>query len=222
MWLVGVCVANEFPTVCAIERLINPIEKTDSISRVIPIAGDFPDNKLNPSFTALRKATTSDQEGFRAILNGGTYSGRTQRAIIDFICDPELEGTEGEAKPKDKYKNSKRAKEEVATAGNSTAMTFVSYGADFEGQKNTDTVMLEWRTKYACENIDHGDGSASTSHWGFFTWFIIMFVLPLTSWIFLILWARSNSIYPMDLWVDVRNALTKEHLRNLFSSQFRV
>lgn len=165
---------------CAIERLINPIEKTDSISRVIPIAGDFPDNKLNPSFTALSKATTSDQQGFRAILNGGTYSGRTQRAIIDFICGPEFEGTEGEAKPKDGYKNSKRADEEAEAAGNTTAMTFTSYGADSEGQKNTDTLMLEWRTKYACENIDNGDGAASTSHWGFFTWFIIMCVLPST------------------------------------------
>lgn len=162
------------PTVCAIERLINPIEKTDSISRVIPIAGEFPDSKFNPSFTALSKATTSDQEGFRAILNGGSYSGRTQRAVIDFICDPELEGTEGEAKPKDGYKNSKRA-EEVAAAGNATAMTFVSYGPD-ANPKNIDTLMLEWRTKYACENIDDGDGGASTRHWGFFTWFIIMCV----------------------------------------------
>lgn len=166
------------PIVCAIERLINPIEKTDTISRIIPIAGDFPDSKLNPSFTALSKATTSDQEGFRAILNGGKYSGRTQQAIIDFICDPEFVGTEGDFKPKDGYKNSKRAEEAVEEkAGNATAITFISYDA----VDKIDTLKLEWKTKYACENVDDGDDATpgsgtSTRHWGFFTWFIIMLV----------------------------------------------
>ena len=169
---------NTWSTVCAIERLINPIEKTDTISRIIPIAGDFPDSKLNPSFTALSKATTSEQEGFRAILNGGKYSGRTQQAIIDFICDPDFVGTEGDFKPKDGYKNSKRAEDVVEEkAGNATAITFISY----EAVDKVDTLKLEWKTKYACDKVDDGDdvtpGSGnSTSHWGFFTWFIIMLV----------------------------------------------
>ena len=201
---------TEGPIVCAIERLINPIEKTNSISRVIPIAGEFPESKLNPSFTALSKATTLEQEGFRAVLNGGTYSGRTQRAIIDFICDPELEGTEGEAKPKDGYKNSKRA-EEVAAAGNATAMTFISYSA---GEKNTDTLMLEWRTKYACENIDNGDGGSSTRHWGFFTWFIIMFVsaIPFGDFYALI---EANPL-PVNIFLDTLLAPREPEMRILF------
>ena len=53
------------------------------------------------------------------------------------------------------------------------SLTFVSYGAIDE---KTDVLRLNWRTKYACEDFedDDDDSSNKSSHWGFFTWFIIM------------------------------------------------
>lgn len=153
--------------VCAIERLINPIEKTNSISRVIPIAGSFADDrKLDPGFTSLAKVTVDDQLGFRAVLHGGSYAGRTQQAVIDFVCAPDFEGTEGETKPQDGYKSSSSKRQEKPKQ----ALVFKSYGVDAMGAKDTDTLHVEWNTKYACATED---GQAS-SHWGFFTWFLIM------------------------------------------------
>jgi hypothetical protein len=164
--------------VCAIERLINPIEKTNAISRVIPIAGDLQGSSgsaLEPSFTRLKTSTSpSDQgrEGLRVVLNGGSYSGRKQRAIVDFLCDKEFTGVEGEVEPEDKYKHEKR--DEALAAGNSTALQFMKYGPE-GGDTETDVLRLEWKTKYACESLE--DDGKVTSHWGFFTWFIIMYVV---------------------------------------------
>jgi hypothetical protein len=175
------------PTVCAIERLINPHEKTTTISRVIPIAGDlqnFPGGTLlDASYTRLRTAASpADQarEGIRVELHGGSYNGRKQKAVVEFLCDPEVEGTEEEEGVLDVY----RREDKVGNAGNETttrgtkALVFKKYGP--EGAKGeVDVLTLEWRTKYACESVSGGGGGKEKGSWGFFTWFIIMFVSPL-------------------------------------------
>ena len=53
------------------------------------------------------------------------------------------------------------------------SLTFVSYGSIDD---KTDVLRLNWRTKYACEDFEDDDDESSSkgSHWGFFTWFIIM------------------------------------------------
>ena len=165
--------------VCAIERLINPIEKTNAISRVIPIAGAFDDeHPLDPVFNMLSAATAEDRLGFRAVLHGGSYAGRSQKAMIDFVCAPDMEGTEGEEKPQDGYKSSaaaaaKREEEKKEEEKEQKkALVFKSYGPDPMGAKDTDTLQVEWHTKYACAT----EASQASSHWGFFTWFIIMLV----------------------------------------------
>jgi len=107
------------------------------------------------------------------VLNGGSYSGRKQRAIVDFLCDKEFTGVEGEVEPEDKYKHEKR--DEALGAGNATALQFLKYGPE-AGDAEMDVLRLEWKTKYACESLEE-DGKV-TSHWGLFTWFIIMYVVP--------------------------------------------
>ncbi|OBT42873.1 hypothetical protein VE00_07544 [Pseudogymnoascus sp. WSF 3629] len=140
--------------VCAIERLINPHEKTTTISRVIPIAGDlqnFPGGTLLDAFyTRLRTAASpADQarEGIRVELHGGSYNGRKQKAVVEFLCDPEVEGTEEEEGVLDVY----RREDKVGNAGNETttrgtkALVFKKYGP--EGAKGeVDVLTLEWRT----------------------------------------------------------------------------
>lgn len=65
-------------------------------------------------------------------------------------------------------------------------LQFISYapqpGKGSDSKKTFDVLRIRWRTKYACE--DQADKQEDTpgqssSGWGFFTWFIIMFVYPL-------------------------------------------
>ena len=43
---------------------------------------------------------------------------------------------------------------------------------------------LEWETTHACENSSAPTNSSSSGHWGFFTWFIIMYVLVMSVVVF--------------------------------------
>ena len=64
-------------------------------------------------------------------------------------------------------------------------LSFVSYktvpGKGKESSKVFDVLQLRWYTKYGCEGDAAKDPEDTTkgSHWGFFTWFIIMYDLPL-------------------------------------------
>ncbi|ELR01640.1 hypothetical protein GMDG_00016 [Pseudogymnoascus destructans 20631-21] len=172
--------------------------KTTTISRVIPIAGDlqnFPGGTLlDASYTRLRTAPSpADQarEGIRVELHGGSYNGRKQKAVVEFLCDPEVEGTEeeeGEEGVLDVY----RRKEE---GGNSTtratkALVFKKYGP--EGAKGeVDVLTLEWWTKYACESVEGGGGKEKGS-WGFFTWFIIIAFLSTAAYLIFGSWLNYN------------------------------
>lgn len=108
-------------------------------------------------------------------MNGGIYAGRKQAAVVDFLCDPNLTGLEGKFDPEDKYKDAKkRGLEERDVDGETTksSLRYVFYGADPENP-SSDLLKLEWRTKEACES-DASNGSKGS--WGFFTWFILMYV----------------------------------------------
>ncbi|OBT67856.1 hypothetical protein VE03_02570 [Pseudogymnoascus sp. 23342-1-I1] len=179
--------------VCAIERLIH--EETTTISRVIPIAGDlqnFPGGTLlDASYTRLRTAPSpADQarEGIRVELHGGSYNGRKQRAVVEFLCDPDVTGTEEEEESVlDVY----RRAEDV---GNGTTkatrpLVFKKYGP--EGAKGeVDVLTLEWRTKFACESVE-GVGREKGS-WGFFTWFIIIAFLSIATYLIFGSWLNYN------------------------------
>jgi hypothetical protein len=114
-------------------------------------------------------------------------NGINQRAIIEFVCDKERTGLEGEEKDNGEHDDKDEDKEGekrrmVARNGESgkcedsdKSLRFCGY--EFE-EPTTDTkvqtLRLEWRTKHACEDAPAEPGS----HWGFFTWFIIMCVMP--------------------------------------------
>lgn len=188
-------------TVCGIQRTYPSDDESESfVRKVIPIAGDLVDRGGHEfEYEATRLKTSKeepDREGLRLTLKGGAYplegsNKRNQKAVIEFLCDPELEGTEGEWSTEVEYED---GKEERSLAGDArllgrggvvgfeqgeeqlmkegAALKFVSYGEE-KGDDGYETLRLEWRTKYACEASYEEEKSGS---WGFFTWFLIVYV----------------------------------------------
>ncbi|KAL9087368.1 MAG: hypothetical protein Q9165_006665 [Trypethelium subeluteriae] len=62
------------------------------------------------------------------------------------------------------------------------SLRYINYGSEGDGKDEVGVLRLEWRTKWACEGMaDQNDGGTDddggedkNSHWGFFTWFIIV------------------------------------------------
>jgi hypothetical protein len=74
----------------------------------------------------------------------------------------------------DKKDDKKDDKEELVE---DASLKLISYKAEGQGDDEFDVLRLEWKTKYACEGMtEHKptSGKNSSSHWGFFTWFLIM------------------------------------------------
>lgn len=174
-------------SVCAIEHMLNKKEESDSIERVIPIAGDLKDKgggNLDAKWELLSTSTShsdSELEGLRVELKGG-FSGsgkdrRSQKAIVEFICDESRTGLENLWDPEDKYTDITERDEEGGEPkeddANAPSLQFVRYDV---GSGDADVLRLKWQTKYACENSKAEQDAAGT-HWGFFTWFIIMCVI---------------------------------------------
>ena len=56
----------------------------------------------------------------------------------------------------------------------------IERGTDKDPDDDYEVLRVEWTTKFACRNVSDGQTSSGT-HWGFFTWFIIMYVFPVSS-----------------------------------------
>ena len=167
-------------TVCAIERLTNTVENVTTITHTIPIAGDFAltvGGDLDPHWTRLKSSASSadrEKEGLRLELNGGKDGGKKQKAIVEFNCA--ADGTSDfawmdgvmYAYGEDKDEDDKSG--EVADDGHGGKLRLRSW-SDEEDMK---VLRLDWLTQYACEDAANPDREASSGHWGFFTWFIIM------------------------------------------------
>ncbi|KAK4122557.1 hypothetical protein N657DRAFT_575272 [Parathielavia appendiculata] len=109
--------------VCAIKHRWDPkAGKTTDIDQVIPIvvSGTGDDNKAAVGWEAKRLPRDDDgsatqdgkKEGLRLTLTGETrYQQRAQRAVVEFRCNPDLVGTEGEWESVDEYVPPKKDKE---------------------------------------------------------------------------------------------------------------
>ncbi|KAK2049958.1 hypothetical protein LZ31DRAFT_548787 [Colletotrichum somersetense] len=217
-----------FTRVCAIERAIHPgPDNKDVVEKVIAIAGELGNQGGRALDAKAERLKSSDsnsdvkKEGVRLILNGGSYplseklkNRRYQQAIIEFICDREKTGLEGEFKPEDQYEGSQyRAREEDKDGkddgddGPSTvekqllmpnaSLIWDSYGPSEKG--DMDVLRLTWHTKYACEDAfekppsegGSGGGDAS-SHWGFFTWLFVLSFLGIAAYLVFGSWLNYN------------------------------
>ncbi|KAK1976650.1 autophagy-related protein 27 [Colletotrichum cereale] len=206
---------------CAIERTIHPgPDNTDVVEKVISIAGDLNDyggRALDAKPERLKSSDSNSdakKEGVRLILNGGAYplnkNGRKQKAIIEFICDREKTGLEGEWKPEDQYDGSQfRAREDDKDGKDddgpspdekqllmaNSSLIWNSYGPS---EKNDmDVLRLTWHTKYACEDAfgkppSEGGSGDSSSHWGFFTWFFVLSFLGIAAYLVFGSWLNYN------------------------------
>jgi autophagy-related protein 27 len=117
-------------------------------------------------------------------LSGGAFplerKGKKQKAIIEFLCDPDTDGTDTDKDDTPSEDDDKEteglAKTEDEKKGKESPMKFVSYKDEKVGKDDQDwgVLRISWSTKYACENAVNEPSPNKGSSWGFFTWFIIM------------------------------------------------
>lgn len=164
--------------VCGIEWIHNPADSSkDQIDRIIPIAGDFGTAKLSPTYTRLKSSTAeadANKEGVRVELHGGEYppgdGGKKQKAVVEFICDKDKTGLEGQER-------------DGKTVAGERSLKYLGYDGD--------VLKLQWRTKQACEQQTGSDGDGG-SQWGFFTWFIIIAFMLVAAYLIFGSWLNYN------------------------------
>lgn len=184
-------IANSITLVCGFEYTYEDGNPTSS--RTFPIVGLEPmgGGAKDVEITRL-KTDDSEVEGLRVKLTGGHYSNGEKKkkdagAVIEFICDPALSGLEGLGEEEPKRLIRARAEDEDGDGegnddgeddgpiNNGTvpgrSLQFKSFG---KADDDTYVLNLNWRTRYACDNYLEERGSSS-SHWGFFTWLIVMY-----------------------------------------------
>lgn len=194
--------------VCGLREIIDLNSENSSMITPIDIAGTYKTQtgrEIDAKFELLRNSKSNSdagREGVRAELHGGRLpfddkkNGVNQRAIIEFVCDKERTGLEGDEKDnteheddpkdgdkdgdKDKDKDGGKKEEKLRRRDDGKgkcedsdhSLRFCGYEKEIPSQDTTvQTLRLEWRTKYACEDAPADDKS---SHWGFFGWFFIM------------------------------------------------
>ncbi|WKT38499.1 hypothetical protein QSH57_000317 [Fusarium oxysporum f. sp. vasinfectum] len=202
--------------VCGITHLLKSGEKeTDEITNVIAIAGNLENvggSRFDATPTRLKTSDSTsdkDKEGVRLVLTGGRdplkgdIKKTDQKAIIEFLCDPKKEGTEGEWVTSDQYE--KRAdddKKEGDGDDKDDGESMIEHQLkhdnasliwnSFDVEEKARVLRLTWYTKYACEksedNGGSGDDDSSSSHWGFFTWFIIIAFLGIAGYLIFSSW----------------------------------
>ncbi|KAK4504702.1 hypothetical protein PRZ48_002664 [Zasmidium cellare] len=206
---------EECPTgtrVCGVERIYE--DDQTLVREVIPIAGEYGTSNgrhLNAKVTRLKDSESnsdSEREGVRAELEGGLWEKKSQKAIIEFICDADWEGTEGfeDSKKMDvsSYGSMKKREDEEGDGDDEDddnrelpdldkgkALQFKSYK---EEKDDTGVLRLEWKTKYACEDAADKPPSEGRKRgsWGFFTWFLIIVFLLAAAYIIFGSWLNYN------------------------------
>jgi hypothetical protein len=163
--------------------VISKEDNTDIPSNAFPIAGDLKDRgggHLDAKWTRLKTSgleSDDGKEGVRLEIKGGFKNSegkkKKQKAFVEFICDRSRIGNENLWDPEDKYVGGNSKREEKEDSPKTPSLDFVSY--DTSGN-DEDILTLLWRTKYACEDAKKEKDAERNSHWGFFTWFIIMYV----------------------------------------------
>lgn len=205
--------------VCGIREDINLAVDNNTAITPIDIAGRYKfggnGRDIDAKFELLSKSkSNADQarEGVRIALHGGRFpnndkkTGVDQRAIIEFVCDKDRTGLEGDEKdPRDGSSgdDDDAADEEKLMArdednndkgkceDSDASLRFCGYRDEKDDKDKTiRTLRLEWRTEKACE--DAPADSSNSSHWGFFGWFFIILFLAIASYLIFGSWLNYN------------------------------
>ncbi|KAF2815750.1 uncharacterized protein BDZ99DRAFT_457715 [Mytilinidion resinicola] len=192
--------------ICGVERREVSANATEFV-RAIPIAGDYKlqnGRDINAQWTLLRDSKSNhdtNMEGLRGELHGGKYpfagkKGIDQQAIVEFICDNDRTGLEGDEtddsdKEEDDEDKVRRNDDEDGDSKKGRSLQFWKYEEEEQDKgKKVGVLRLQWRTKYACEDAKAEPGSSSG--WGFFTWFIIILFLVIASYLIFGSWLNYN------------------------------
>ncbi|KAK3314769.1 autophagy-related protein 27 [Apodospora peruviana] len=208
--------------VCAIKHGWRNDPKESSILSVVSIAGDLLNHGGKAfSYDVKRLSTSeskddSDKEGVRVTLKGGLYQSREQRAVVEFLCDRNRTGLEGEWDSEDKYEpgqaeEKRRRAEEGGGDGDdkkpppedevgfeerqlkkeNAALVWEGYKRSPDGKM--DTLFLKWHTQYACETgVEQPSADEESRHWGFFTWIVILVFLATAAYLIFGSWLNYN------------------------------
>ncbi|KAF2641939.1 hypothetical protein P280DRAFT_468427 [Massarina eburnea CBS 473.64] len=200
---------NHGTRVCAIREEVDTTGSRNATITPIDIAGNYATSngrQLEEKFERLRNSKSNadtGKEGVRIELHGGRWpadkaDGTNQRAIIEMVCDPERTGLEGDEKDNGEHEedgedNESRRLRTKDVSGkcedSDKSLRFCGYELEEPAKdKKVQTLRLEWRTKHACENVEDGSGS----HWGFFTWFIIILFLATAAYLIFGSWLNYN------------------------------
>ncbi|RYC60970.1 hypothetical protein CHU98_g5222 [Xylaria longipes] len=230
--------------VCAIKHLINPGGTAGMIDDVTPLAGQLADHggaALDPIVSRLSKVDPeSGREGLRVILKGGfgytadTHVKHKKQTVIDFVCNEDLDGTEGEYDSEDKYvaraeddkneddksKDDKSEDDKNEDEDNDNdndedtppkevqlgldknpSLVFDRYGPS-DSDTNVDVLHLTWSSKHVCQSKkddgsegsgdEDGDVKKPGSHWGAFTWIVILVFLGTAAYLIFGSWLNYN------------------------------
>ncbi|ODH46701.1 hypothetical protein GX48_07206 [Paracoccidioides brasiliensis] len=181
--------------VCGVQRSSGE----NKILGAIPIAGNYVQSSgrtLDPKITRL-KMTDSQQDGLRIELHGGSYpfNGKEykQKAVIEMICDHESTGLEndwagrGIMMADEKESEVTKPDDKDDKVDDKQSLSFKSYAQVDE----MFVLRLDWRTRYVCEDFQHGDRGKS-NHWGFFTWLVIIVFLFTAAYLIFGSWLNYN------------------------------
>ncbi|KAK4205743.1 putative autophagy protein Atg27 [Triangularia verruculosa] len=148
------------------------------------------------------------KEGLKVTLKGGKYQGRQQQTVVEFRCSA-LKGDEEEwdAKKLVEYERVKREDKNEGDEFSTPERQLKKEGAAliWEGYKSdgeVDTLSLTWHTKLVCDKAvgdEPGKGKepedgkeGESSHWGFFTWFVVLVFLGIASYLIFGSWLNYN------------------------------
>ncbi|KAG9256254.1 autophagy-related protein 27 [Emericellopsis atlantica] len=159
-------------------------------------------------------------KGGKHPLSGPNKQRRPQQAVIEFLCDKEKTGLENEWRSEDRYdgddgKKDSKAKRDDKKDGDENkgddnddgtesgvehqlkkeGAALVWEGYSVNEKKDADVLRLTWYTKHACESREESgdDGeSDNSSHWGFFTWMLIIAFLGVASYLIFGSWLNYS------------------------------
>lgn len=181
--------------VCGIRRIIGKEDdKIDLVDSVFPLAGDLENyggHALDSVINLIDPEANDGKNGLDVILKGGFHNledglKRNQQVAIRFLCDENLEGTEGEYEAEDKYEHSDEPLKKRTLAARDgegenegeggdgeqdgdkppfqlgdlekAALIYESYGPA-EDDASVDVLKLTWKTKYSCpKRAEEGNG----------------------------------------------------------------
>ncbi|KAG8630501.1 hypothetical protein KVT40_002120 [Elsinoe batatas] len=190
--------------VCAVDILHNTVEDTTNVHRVIPIAGELTASHgraLDPKVTRMKGSASNadnEKEGLRVELNGGKYAGKSQKAVVELVCDKERTGNEevgavvlrgvGRREDGDEDKGKEGEGKEDGDKEKERSLRFVGYPGSAD---DVEVLRLDWRTKYACENFEDDEEKASGG-WGFFSWLFLIIFLGAAAYIIFGSWLNYS------------------------------